>query len=156
ILAGESVFATCSVPPRHGKTETILHLLVAYLLRYPHKTVAFVTYSHEQARRKSLRALQIARALGLKLGSSTASRDQADRASSTASYWQTREGGGFIAVGRNGALTGQGIDVLVIDDPLKNREEAESQIIRDKVWDFFTDTAYLRLEPGASMLIVHT
>lgn len=155
-LAGQPVFALCSVPPRHGKTETILHFLVAMLKRYPKLRVAYVTYSAEQARRKSLRTLQIARALGLGLGRKSVAADPLDRSSTAVSYWQTAGGGTFAAVGRSGAITGEGFDVVVVDDPYKNREEAESPVIRRKIWDLFADVAYTRLEPGGSIFIVHT
>ena len=47
-------------------------------------------------------------------------------------------------------------DLLIIDDPIKNKEEAQSKLIRDKHWDFFASTAYTRLEPGGVCVIIIT
>jgi predicted phage terminase large subunit-like protein len=63
-------------------------------------------------------------------------------------------GGGLLAGGVGGQWTGHGIDVFVIDDPLKSRAEAESALVRERTWDWFTGVAYTRLEPGASVVVV--
>jgi predicted phage terminase large subunit-like protein len=73
-----------------------------------------------------------------------------------AQEWFTDRGSSFFATGVGGPLTGRGARVLVIDDPIKNREEAESPTIRQKIWDWFTSTAYTRVEPGGSTIVVHT
>src|SRR5690606_33510962 len=75
----------------------------------------------------------------------------------TVREWRTTAGGGLLATGVGGPLTGQGITGLgVVDDPVKNRQEAESALIRDRVWEWFTDVFYTRLEPGASAIVVAT
>jgi predicted phage terminase large subunit-like protein len=53
-------------------------------------------------------------------------------------------------------VTGQGFDLLIIDDPVKSREEAESETFRDKVWDWFRDDLYTRCEPGAAIIVIMT
>lgn len=70
--------------------------------------------------------------------------------------WKTEKGGGYVAVGVGGPITGRGANVLLLDDVFKNREEAESEVIRDKVWAWFTSTAYTRLEPGGVVIIPMT
>lgn len=135
-----------SVPPRHGKTELILHALAWYLARHPEHTVAYASYSADIAGGKSIRARDLAVAADIRLR-----YDQA-----RASEWRTVSGGGLLATGVGGPLTGQGANLLVIDDPIKNREEAESSTQREKVWDWFTSTAMTRLTPNGSMLVVHT
>ena len=72
-----------------------------------------------------------------------------DPQSQSAEAWLTTEGGGFVAAGVGGGITGRGAHVLVIDDPVKNREEAESQYNRESTWDWYTSTAYTRLAPVA-------
>src|SRR5690606_18685649 len=75
----------------------------------------------------------------------------------TVSEWRTPEGGGLLATGVGGPLTGQGITGLgIIDDPLKNRLEAESALMRDRIWEWFTDVSASRLDPGASAIVVAT
>lgn len=64
--------------------------------------------------------------------------------------------GGVYSVGIGGALTGRPVDLLIIDDPIKDREQAESKTYRDKVWDWWTDAASTRLAPGAPVVLILT
>ena len=57
-----------------------------------------------------------------------------------------------MAAGVGGGITGKGANILVIDDPVKNREDAESEFNRESVWNWYTSTAYTRLAPGAVYL----
>jgi len=79
-----------------------------------------------------------------------------DPESQSAEAWLTTTGGGFVAAGVGGGITGKGAHVLVIDDPVKNREDAESQNNRDSTWDWYTSTAYTRLAPGGGVLVILT
>jgi predicted phage terminase large subunit-like protein len=62
----------------------------------------------------------------------------------------------MATAGVGGPLTGKGADLLIIDDPVKNHEEANSEVYREKAWDWFRSTAYTRLEPGGSIVLVQT
>ena len=64
--------------------------------------------------------------------------------------------GGVLSVGVGSGLTGRPADLLIIDDPIKDRKEADSQTYRDNVWDWWTDTASTRLAPGAPVVIILT
>lgn len=64
--------------------------------------------------------------------------------------------GGYVAAGVGGGINGKGAHVLIIDDPLKNAEEADSAELREKIWDWYGSTAYTRLAPGGGVLIVQT
>lgn len=64
--------------------------------------------------------------------------------------------GGVLAVGVGGGLTGRPADLLVIDDPIKDRKEADSALIRDNVWEWWTDSASTRLAPGAPVVLILT
>lgn len=64
--------------------------------------------------------------------------------------------GGMFSVGVGGAMTGRPVDLLLIDDPVKGREQADSPTIREKTWDWWTDTALTRLAPGAPVIIILT
>jgi predicted phage terminase large subunit-like protein len=68
----------------------------------------------------------------------------------------TGQRGAFYAVGVGGPLTGRGAHLLLIDDPVKNREDAESEVIRKKTKDWYTSTAYTRLMPGGRIVIIQT
>lgn len=139
----EPVYAWCSVPPRHGKTETILHSIVWRLLQDPTAQIGYCTYEANLAYSKSRKMRELFERAGGKLKKGSAGVHE----------WQTEQGGGLIATGVGGPLTGRGVTLLVIDDALKNREEAESPVIRQKHWDWFTSTALTRLEPGGSVLV---
>ena len=62
---------------------------------------------------------------------------QLDPESQSAEAWLTTEGGGYTAAGVGGPITGKGAHILVIDDPVKNREEAESETTRRSIKDWF-------------------
>lgn len=68
----------------------------------------------------------------------------------------TSQRGAFYAVGVGGPLTGRGAHLLLIDDPVKNREDADSEIIRKKTKDWYTSTAYTRLMPGGRVIVIQT
>jgi predicted phage terminase large subunit-like protein len=70
--------------------------------------------------------------------------------------WETDKGGGVIAAGVGGPITGKGCHALVVDDPIKNWEEALSKRVRDSIWNWYTTTAYTRLTPGGGVLIIMT
>lgn len=70
--------------------------------------------------------------------------------------WETTAGGGVRAVGVGAGVTGMGGNLIVIDDPVKNREEANSETYRNKVWDWYTDDLYTRLEPGGAVVLIMT
>jgi predicted phage terminase large subunit-like protein len=148
------VFATVSVPPRHAKTQTMLHHMVRYLKKYPDRIVCYATYNQTRARKMSREARKLARAAGLKIGGTL--NGSTDLAANSVDFWQTPQGGGFLAAGRGSSLTGEGVHLLVIDDPVKGRDETNSVTIRENVWEWFTGTAYIRLEPGGSCFVVHT
>lgn len=76
--------------------------------------------------------------------------------SQSAETWLTTLSGGYKAVGVGGSLTGHGAHILVIDDPFKNLEEADSAGIRDKVFDWYQSAAYTRLAPGGGVICVQT
>ena len=78
------------------------------------------------------------------------------RTMNTVSQWETAVGGGVKAVGVGAGVTGFGAQLVVIDDPVKSRAEAESETYRDKLWDWYNNDLYTRLEPGAAMVLIQT
>lgn len=142
---GKPVRAVCSVPPRHQKTETLLHAMAWGLRRRPELTFGFISYGASLAESKSARAKLMAQGASVAMSESMQKRQE----------WRTRKGGGLLATGIGGALTGQGLDIVAIDDPFKNRVEAESAAKRDSVYDYHHDVALSRLEPGGSVFVLH-
>ena len=147
IAQGERVRALVSVPPQHGKTETLLHALAWLLRRKPHLRNAYASYAAQLAFTKSRLARDYTLAAGVRL------RDDANKVNE----WVTTAGGGLLATGVGGPLTGNPVDgVLLVDDPHKNRAEAESAVIREEIKGWWTSTAMTRVHPQASVLVVHT
>jgi predicted phage terminase large subunit-like protein len=75
---------------------------------------------------------------------------------STESWGVQGQRGGYVAAGIGGPITGKGAHCLVIDDPIKNAEEADSADTREKIWEWYLSTAYSRLAPGGGVLIIQT
>ncbi len=79
---------------------------------------------------------------------------QLDPASQSVENWNTTSGGGYLAAGVGTAIIGRGAHVLVIDDPVKDAEAADSTVIRDATWEWFISTAMSRLAPGGGVLVI--
>lgn len=141
-----SLRATCSVPPRHFKTDTTSAAVAVWLKRDPSLRIMYVSYGARLAHEKSRQMRAFARTLGVPL-------DETVRAKH---YWKTTAGGGVLATGIGGDLTGFGCDILIVDDPVKNRREAESRVMREHTWDWYTSTALTRLEPDGSAIVIQT
>lgn len=134
------------VPPRHGKSEmTTVRYPVWRLEREPHLRVIIGAYNQMLANSFNRKARKIA-----------ADRFPLSSDRVAVEDWQTPEGGGIRAAGVGAGVTGRGADLVIIDDPVKNREEAESLTYRDRVWDWYTDDLYTRLEPGAALILIMT
>lgn len=133
-----------SVGPGHAKTTTLLRSIVWWMSKSPKDQSAYVTYSQGQANSKSRIAMDYARNVGLRLSSENVG------------HWTTMEGGGLIATGARGKLTGQRIPGLVVyDDPYKDELEARSAAINNAVKERFKAVAFTRLQ-GGSVIVLHT
>jgi predicted phage terminase large subunit-like protein len=76
--------------------------------------------------------------------------------SKAADRWETTEGGEYFAVGVGGSVTGRRADLGLIDDPIKGREEADSETAREKVWEWYKADFFTRLKPGAAIVVIQT
>lgn len=143
-----------TMPPRHGKSETASHWFPTWLLGcFPERRVILCSYEADFAAswgRKVRDSLSEACDLGI-----FSTRVRAD--SKAANRWQV-EGheGGMVTAGVGGAITGRGADLLIVDDPVKNDEQAMSGTYRDKAWEWWNATAVTRLEPGGSVVLIQT
>jgi len=152
---GELKRVIITVPPRHGKSEKVsIRFPAWYLGRNPDKRVVVASYAADLAVRfsRQVRAIVQSEKYALLFPDVALAQD-----SRSAEQWDIAgRRGGLKAVGVGGPLTGHGANVLIVDDPLKNREEAASALIRQNVWDWYTSTAYTRLEDGGSVVVVMT
>src|SRR5205823_1580955 len=78
------------------------------------------------------------------------------RRTNSAAEWETPEGGGVRAVGVGSGVTGYGASLIIIDDPIKSRAQAQSETWRERVWDWFNDDLTTRLEPDAAIILIQT
>lgn len=122
-----------------------------YLGRNPTKEIITVSYSGELALDFGSKTRSIVNSESYPFNEVTLKPDEQAKAK-----WRTNKGGSYTSVGVGGAITGRGANILLFDDPIKNREEAESEVYREKVWQFFTSTAFTRLEPGGVIVVILT
>ena len=144
-----------TLPPRHGKTELISRRFIPWLLgKGPYRNIIFATYNEPFSQdvggdcrniMQSPSFKQVFPKFRFRLGGLSREKLQA------------AEGGMAAFVGRGGSITGRGADILIIDDPIKDAEEAMSPTLRQKLWDWFTQVAMTRLMTKfAAVVVVHT
>jgi predicted phage terminase large subunit-like protein len=138
-------------PPRHSKSLHVAQLFPAwYLGRRPRESVIVASYSTELAEAHSRRAR------GFLLDPRWPFDVRVSAESAAVGRWHTNESGGVIAAGILGGLTGHGSDLLVCDDPVRDREAADSEAIREATWRWWLQVALTRLQPGAVVALVQT
>jgi hypothetical protein len=76
--------------------------------------------------------------------------------SQAAGRWETSAGGEYFAAGVGGSITGRRADLVIIDDPVRSREDAASETIRDKNWEWYKSDLYTRLKPGGRIVLIQT
>ena len=146
VTAGDIRKLMVFLPPRHGKSELVTIRYPAWTLeRDPRKRVIIGSYNATLAEKFSRRTRRIC-----------ATRTELSNERIAVSDWETAAGGGLRAVGVGGGVTGQGGDLLIVDDPVKSREEANSQAYRERVWDWYINDLYTRQEPGAAIVLIMT
>ncbi|VXA92623.1 phage terminase large subunit [Citricoccus sp. K5] len=141
-----------SMPPQEGKSQLGSRRFPLWALtQNPDLRVAIASYEANIARRwgRVIRddLNQYTDRLGLRVRPDLASQAE----------WQlaNQEGGVFTA-GVGGAMTGRPVDLMIIDDPVKGREQADSPTIQEKTWTWWTDTVLTRLAPGAPVILILT
>jgi predicted phage terminase large subunit-like protein len=153
VVAGKIKRALVTMPPRHGKSEFLSDRFPAwYLLTHPDKRVILASYAAEFAATWGRKARGLLQEFGMRFFDVGLQHD-----SKAADAWNIQgHQGGMQTCGVGGPLTGKGADILIIDDPVKNAEEANSELIREKTWEWYKSTAYTRLEPGGSIILIQT
>ena len=142
------------MPPRGGKSEIASKTFPAWHLgHYPDHEIIASSY-----------------AVSLPIGFSRKIKDIVDspsykqvfdgtvlsKTAQAAEAWLTTKGGGYVAAGVGTGITGKGAHIAIVDDPVKDAEEADSETQRQKVWDWYSSTLYTRLAPGGGVLVIQT
>jgi len=142
------------LPPRHGKSFITSSIFPAWFLgRHPQHHVIFATYGQELSDDfgKDVRNF-----IADPLHQAIFPNCKLSEDSTAAHRFNTAAGGAYFAVGRGGPITGRGADLLLIDDPLKDLEEANSETIRRALHGWYKAVAYTRLMPGGAIVIIQT
>ena len=142
------------MPPRHGKSELASRRFPAwYLGRNPNRQIIAASYNSDLASDfgRDVRNIvnepeygQVFNEVSLKPDSKAANR------------WHVNGGGVYVAAGVGTAVTGRGADLGLIDDPFKDRKEADSENQRETVWNWYTSTFRTRLMPGGAIILIQT
>lgn len=141
-----------SMPPQEGKSQRASRRFPLWCLtQNPDLRIAIASYEMNTARRwgRTIRddIAQNTEEIGLRVREDLSAQGE----------WQLAgHEGGVYSAGVGGALTGRPVDLLIIDDPVKGREQADSPTIREKTWDWWTDSASTRLAPGAPVILILT
>lgn len=141
-------------PPRHTKSELASRRFPAwYMGRHPDKQLIAATYSQDFALDfgREVRGIIQSNEYKALFPEVTLAQD-----SQAANRWHTRQGGISVYVGVGGPITGRGAHIALIDDPFKNREEADSEVRRETVWKWYTSTLRTRLMPGGAIILILT
>lgn len=142
-----------SMPPRHGKSERTSRFCPGWFLgNWPDKRVILCSYAADFAAEWGRKARDLLEERGRDIFGIGIRPD-----SSAADRWDIEgHDGGMRTAGVGGPITGKGADLLIVDDPIKNAEEANSPTIREKHKDWWRTTAYTRLEPGSAAIVMCT
>lgn len=150
-------------PPRHGKTEEVSRLFPSWVLgKRPDSRVILTSYGADLANEDSraVRNYVTSDAYARVFGEMSAldAPVELDEESRAKSNWNLAppHRGGVVASGIGGGIVGKGAHLLVIDDPFKNRDEANSEAYRQRVLSWYKSAAYTRLEDGGAMVVTHT
>jgi predicted phage terminase large subunit-like protein len=147
VADGELSRVIIEEPPRHGKSEQMSRLFSAYYLdTFPERWIGLNTYAAELAETLSADA----QANFERAGGELHPKHKA------VSHWKTIHGGGFWCAGVGGPIGGKGFHLGIIDDPIKNAEEALSEAIGRRNKNWYRSTFYTRQEPGAAIVIATT
>lgn len=152
------------MPPRYWKSQTTSCLFPAWFLgRNPECRVILTSYAGQLAFKFSRRVRDLiateeyGRLFGAQSAVDHEGKVTLSRESRSVQGWDLAgHAGGMVAAGVGGGITGGGAHLLIVDDPVKDRQQAESETYREMVWEWWGSTAYTRLEAGAAVILIMT
>lgn len=143
-----------TMPPRHGKSMLASEFFPAwYLGVHPAHQVLHASYSQELV---DGFGRKVRNQLKDDLYKATFPNTNLSEDSAAQNKFNTAEGGAYYAVGVGGSATGRGAHLLLIDDPIKDRAQADSELERQKLKDWYSSVAYTRLMPGGAIVVIQT
>lgn len=140
-----------TTPPRAGKSWLTSEMLpLWWLANHSSDRIAVVSYAADLALGKSKAVRTLVQQRGEPLGLTLA------RGSGAVKDWSLTTGGGIKAVGVDGGLTGHGASLVIADDVISNRQDAESPLMQRRLWDWWSGVLLSRLTPGAPVVLTMT
>lgn len=164
-VRGDITRLIITMPPRHGKSELASRRLPAYILgRDPNARIIACSYGLDLALDMSRDAKRVVTSPAYqrvfpdtRLPSAHVVTDSREPYKNTADQWQiVGHRGQYLARGVGGGITGKGGDFLIVDDPIKDDEEAQSETYREKVWRWYTKVFKTRAAKNARILVIMT
>lgn len=153
IADGEQLALMIEMPPRHGKSMTVTESFPSfYLGKNPDKRVITASYSDSLAKKFGRKNKDKFKEFAGPLNDLELSKTNA----AVKDWGIEGHSGGMLSTGIGGSITGHGADLMIIDDPIKNQQDASSETIREKIWDEWESTLSTRLHGGASVIVVMT
>jgi hypothetical protein len=150
---GEDVRLMIFMPPRHGKSDQATQKFPSWTLgEHPEWPFIVASYSQELATDFGQGTRDLMDSPNYRAIFKTRLRED----TTAKAKWMTEEGGGYTAVGVGGAITGRGFKIGLIDDPFKNREEADSPVTRESVYKWWRSTFYTRQEGNTAIIVILT
>lgn len=141
------------MPPRHGKSMLASEFFPAWFLgQNPKKEIISCSYNDELAEEFSRKVRKTVKSDKYKFVFDTT----IDKDTRKISRWALSNGSGYRAAGVGGGITGRGANIFIIDDPVKNQEEANSPTTREKIWNWYTSDVRTRLAKGGAIILVMT
>ena len=160
LIDGKRPRLIITMPPRSGKSEIVSRRFPAYFLgKYPDLSIISVSYSASLAEDFSRDVQRIIDSDDYKkIFPNTKLSDKKDKNyKRTSDFFEIVDHKGvYCSAGVGGSITGKGCDILIIDDPIKNRQEANSETVRKKIYDWYSSTAYTRLSPIGGVIMMCT
>lgn len=153
VIEGKIRFLIVEMPPRHSKSLNVSQLFPAYVVgRNKDDSVIVASYSgdlatdHGRETRNLIATQEYQNIFDTKLAADSNAKGK----------WNTNGKGAYNAAGVGGSITGKGAKYFVVDDPFKDRKEADSELIREERWKWFRSVARTRLTPDGGMVLMHT
>lgn len=155
VVNGEIDRLMLCMPPQHGKSQTVSEYFPAwYLGKFPDNNVILTSYESDFAASWGRKVRDLVEEYGTSLLINSIKTRKDSRA---ANRWGiVGHTGGMYTAGAGGAITGKGAELIIIDDPHKNDQEASSITIQERIWDWYQSTVLTRLHPGGAIILIQT
>lgn len=154
VARGECLRLALSIPPQFGKSELLTRKGIAWFMgKFPNRATMFGTYNQDRANEEGDEVRTLMQSPRY---AEVFPKTKFRPGSKAKDHMVTSRGGQMAFIGRGGSGTGKPADLIVLDDPLKNSEEADSPTIRKQLHNWFTKVIYSRAKTLTAIVIVHT